>query len=123
VNPSPTSTQLHSVLARLLRHTAYSTASLIRCNCGRGQTVQISKTNIIPKAQTKNTNQLKYNDISSRDEIRRENEVYIGVSGPECRSKSGNKNRKQIVCKGVAVQVFGDNSKKSKFDSGEMEGD
>jgi hypothetical protein len=24
-------------------------------------------------------------------------EVYVGVSGPECRPKSGNKNRKQIV--------------------------
>jgi hypothetical protein len=24
-------------------------------------------------------------------------EVYIGVSGPECRPNSGNKNRKQIL--------------------------
>jgi hypothetical protein len=24
-------------------------------------------------------------------------EVYVGVSGPECRPKSGNKNRKQII--------------------------
>jgi hypothetical protein len=27
----------------------------------------------------------------------RENEVYVDVSGPECRPKSGNKNRKQII--------------------------
>jgi hypothetical protein len=27
----------------------------------------------------------------------RENEVYVGVSGPECRAKSGYKNRKQII--------------------------
>jgi hypothetical protein len=30
-------------------------------------------------------------------EVNRENEVYVGVSGPECRPKSGNKNRKQII--------------------------
>jgi hypothetical protein len=27
----------------------------------------------------------------------RENEVYVGISSPECRSKSGHKDRKQIV--------------------------
>jgi hypothetical protein len=27
----------------------------------------------------------------------RENEVYVGVSEPECRPKLGNKNRKQII--------------------------
>jgi hypothetical protein len=29
--------------------------------------------------------------------IRGENEVYVGVSGPECRPNSGNKNRKEII--------------------------
>jgi hypothetical protein len=33
-------------------------------------------------------------------------------------SKSGHKNGKQIVWKCVTVQIFGDDSKKSKFDSG-----
>jgi hypothetical protein len=28
---------------------------------------------------------------------RRENEVHVGVSGPECRPNSGNKNWKQII--------------------------
>jgi hypothetical protein len=28
---------------------------------------------------------------------RRENEVYVGVSGPKCRQKSANKNWKQII--------------------------
>jgi hypothetical protein len=40
------------------------------------------------------------------------------VSGPECRPSSGNKNRKQIIRKCVTVQVFGNDSNKSKFDSG-----
>jgi hypothetical protein len=34
------------------------------------------------------------------------------------RPKSGNKNRKQIIWKCVTVQVFGNDSSKSKFDSG-----
>jgi hypothetical protein len=46
------------------------------------------------------------------------NEVYVGVSEPECRTNSGNKNRKQIIRKCVTVQVFGNDSNKSKFDSG-----
>jgi hypothetical protein len=44
--------------------------------------------------------------------------IYRCVSGPECRPKSGNKNRKQIIWKCVTVQVFGNDSNKSKFDIG-----
>jgi hypothetical protein len=44
--------------------------------------------------------------------------VYVAVLSPECRSKSGHKSSKQIIWKSVTVQIFGDNSNKSKFDSG-----
>jgi hypothetical protein len=40
------------------------------------------------------------------------------VSSPESRLKSGHKNSKQVVCKCVPVQIFGNDSNKSKFDSG-----
>jgi hypothetical protein len=40
------------------------------------------------------------------------------ILSPECRSKSGHKNSKLIVLKYVTVQISGDNSTKSKFDSG-----
>jgi hypothetical protein len=40
------------------------------------------------------------------------------ISSLECRSKSGHKNSKQIVWKYGTVQIFGDDSKKSLFDSG-----
>jgi hypothetical protein len=49
----------------------------------------------------------------------RENQVYVAVLSAECRSKSGHKNRKHIVWKCVTVQIFGDDSNKSKFYSGE----
>jgi hypothetical protein len=39
------------------------------------------------------------------------------VSWPEYRQKFGYKNRKEIIWKGVTVQVFGNDSNKSKFDS------
>jgi hypothetical protein len=51
-------------------------------------------------------------------EVNTEKTKYMLVSGPECRPKSGNKNTKQIIRKYVTVQVFGNNSNKSKFDSG-----
>jgi hypothetical protein len=41
----------------------------------------------------------------------------------ERRLKSGHKNSKQIVWKFVTVQIFGDDSNKSKFDSKENEGE
>jgi hypothetical protein len=45
--------------------------------------------------------------------------VYnVGISSPECRSKSGHKNRAQIVQKCGTVQIFRSDSNKSKFDSG-----
>jgi hypothetical protein len=37
---------------------------------------------------------------------------------PECRSKSGHKNSNQVIWKCVTVQIFWDDSKKPKFDSG-----
>jgi hypothetical protein len=42
---------------------------------------------------------------------------FIAASSPECRSKSGHKNSKQIISN-VSVQMFGNDSNKSKFDSG-----
>jgi hypothetical protein len=44
--------------------------------------------------------------------------VYVAISSPECRLKSGHKNSKQIVWKCVTVQIFGDDSNKYKFYSG-----
>jgi hypothetical protein len=45
--------------------------------------------------------------------------AYIyGVSGLECRPKSGNKDRKQIIWKCVTFQLFGNDNNRSKFDSG-----
>jgi hypothetical protein len=44
--------------------------------------------------------------------------IYVGVSLPECRSKSRHKNSKHIVGKGVRVQIFGKDSNKSKSNSG-----
>jgi hypothetical protein len=49
---------------------------------------------------------------------RRENEVYVGVSGTECRPKSVNKNKKHTIWKFVTIQVFGKDSNRSKFVSG-----
>jgi hypothetical protein len=48
-----------------------------------------------------------------------ENSVYVAISSPECKSKSGHKSSKQIVWKCVTVQIFGDDSNKSKFNSEE----
>jgi hypothetical protein len=41
-----------------------------------------------------------------------ENEVYVAISPPECRSKSGNKDGKQIVLNCVTFQMFGNDSNK-----------
>jgi hypothetical protein len=43
---------------------------------------------------------------------------YMLLSRHQSRSKSGHKNSKQIVSKCVTVQIFGNNSNKSKPDSG-----
>jgi hypothetical protein len=43
--------------------------------------------------------------------------VYVGVSGPECRPKSGLKIGNRSF-ENVSVQVFGNDSNKSKVDSG-----
>jgi hypothetical protein len=52
-------------------------------------------------------------------EINVEKTKYMLLSRqPECRSKSGHKNSKQLVWKCITVQIFVDNSNKSKFDSG-----
>jgi hypothetical protein len=40
------------------------------------------------------------------------------LSPHQNRSKSGHKNRKQIVWKCVTFQIFGEDSNKSKFDTG-----
>jgi hypothetical protein len=42
----------------------------------------------------------------------------VSLSSPECRAKLWHKNREQIVWKCGAVQIFGDDSNKSKIDSG-----
>jgi hypothetical protein len=39
-------------------------------------------------------------------------EVGLEITAPECRSKSGHKNSKQIIWKCVTVQIFGDDSNK-----------
>jgi hypothetical protein len=62
----------------------------------------------------KNTETLIY----ASNEIGLEINVEKTISSPECRSKSGHKNSKQVVWKCVTVQIFGDDSNKSKFDSG-----
>jgi hypothetical protein len=45
--------------------------------------------------------------------------MYVATSPPECRSKSARKNSKQIGRKYITAKIFGDNSNKSNFDSGE----
>jgi hypothetical protein len=52
-------------------------------------------------------------------EINVQKTKYMLLSHPECRSEPEHKNCKQIGGKCVTVQIFGDNSNKSKFDSGE----
>jgi hypothetical protein len=43
-------------------------------------------------------------------EVNLEKYVYVGVSGPECRPKSGYKNSKQIIWKYITISVFGKDS-------------
>jgi hypothetical protein len=43
---------------------------------------------------------------------------YVGVSGPECRPKSGNKDCKNVVIKCDTVKIFWNESNKSKFELG-----
>jgi hypothetical protein len=40
------------------------------------------------------------------------------ILSPECGSELGHKNSEQIVWKRVTVQMFADDSNRSKFDSG-----
>jgi hypothetical protein len=56
--------------------------------------------------------------IDASKEVDLEINVEKTNSSPEYRSKSGHKNSKQIIWECVTVQTFGDDSKKSKFDSG-----
>jgi hypothetical protein len=51
-------------------------------------------------------------------EINIEKTKYMLLSSPECRSKLGHKNSKEIVSKCVTVQIFEDYNKKSKLDLG-----
>jgi hypothetical protein len=69
----------------------------------------------------------------NKDAIKKNTETLIDVSleinvektkytmlshHQECRSKLGHKISKQIIWQCVTVQIFGDDSNKSKFDSG-----
>jgi hypothetical protein len=58
------------------------------------------------------------NSVWNKKELSDQWKDSVAVSSPECRSKLGHKNRKQIMWKCITVQMFGNDSNKSKFDSG-----